>query len=157
MDFRSPLYVLLSEMTMLSELKNLIEQQKRDQGAPILSGDCTWIQGADLIRVEFADKGDGLEILKTEWWKFEQLESHQRHDDVLQNFNQRQIKTRILILNIWNPDSYQYNDFRMVDFGRFSNGVRFSNGSLAWSILYINIIFIYANPVNFVFVWVLVT
>ena len=55
----------------------------RRQSAPILSGDCTWIQGADLIRVEFADKGDGLEILKTERWKFEQLEGHQRHDNVL--------------------------------------------------------------------------
>ena len=34
--------------------------------------------------------------------------------------------------------------FRMVDFGWFSNGVQFSNGSLAWTILNKNIIlFIY--------------
>lgn len=41
------------------------------------------VQGADLLRVEFADKGDGLEVLEAQRWELQQFQRHQWHDDIL--------------------------------------------------------------------------
>ena len=40
------------------------------------------VEGADLLRVDLADEGDGLEVLQTERGELEQLQGHEGHDDV---------------------------------------------------------------------------
>lgn len=54
------------------------ELQRRDQALLEVG-----IQGANLLRVELADEGDGLEVLKAQRGELEQLQGHQRHDYVL--------------------------------------------------------------------------
>ena len=61
---------------------------KRDTGSRTLYGlQGTWIQGADLVRVELANEGDGLEVLQTERGEFQQLQCHQGHDNVLKKIS----------------------------------------------------------------------